>query len=109
MVIGKKAVFIKATLGFVGLTLWVILVSMGVYRFNNHSALEERTLLYECSSELLKNKGVDVSNHSWIYIEKYGTTSVVTFETPLIVPYVSGESFTCVLDSRGIVQEVWDY
>ena len=109
MTTNKKELFIKAAAGLMGLTLWVILVSTGVYRFNNHSALEERTLVYECSSDLLKNKGVDVSSHSWIYIEKHGTTSLVTFEAPLIVPYVSGESFTCVMDSRGIVQEVLDY
>ena len=98
---------IKIVLGLVGLTIWMILVSMGVYRFNNHSVLEQRTLLYECSSELLKNKGIDVSGHSWFYIEKHGTTSLVTFEAPLTVPYISGESFTCVMSSNGLVQEVW--
>jgi len=99
---------LKVALGLVGLTVWVILVSVGVYRFNHHSGLEQRTLVYECSSELLQNKKVDVSGHSWVYIEKFGTTSLVTFEVPLTVPYVSGESFTCVMDSNGLVREVWE-
>ena len=100
---------IKVVVAFVGLTIWVVLVSVGVYRFNHHSALDQRTLVYECSSELVKNKGVDVSGHSWIFIEKYGSRSYVTLETPLTVPYISGESFTCVMDSNGLVQEVLDY
>jgi len=100
---------IKVGVAFVSLTIWVVLVSSGVYRFNHHSALEQQTLVYECSSELVKNKGVDVSSLSWIFIEKYGTSSYVTLETPLTVPYISGKSFTCVMDSRGLVQEVLSF
>jgi len=100
---------IKVALAFVGLTIWVALVSAGVYRYSNHSALDQQMLVYECSSELVKNKGVDVSGHSWIFIAKYGSKSYVTLEAPLTVPYVSGKSFTCVMGSNGLVEEVLAY
>ena len=100
---------IKVALRFVGLTIWVVLVSLGVYRFNHHSALDQQMLVYECSSHLVKKEGVDVSNHSWIFIAKYGIRSYVTLEAPLTVPYISGKSFTCVMDSRGLVQDVLEY
>ena len=99
---------LKVSLGILGLTVWIILVSLGVYRFNNHSGLDQQILVYECSSELVKNKGSDLSSHSWVYITKYGTKSFVTLEVPLTDPYVSGGSFTCVMDSNGLVQEVLD-
>jgi hypothetical protein len=98
---------IKVALAFVGLTIWVVLVSVGVYRWNHHSALDQAQLVYECSSELVKKHGADVSGHSWIFIAKYGSKSYVKLETPLTVPYTSGDSFTCSMDSRGLVQEVW--
>lgn len=66
-------------------------------------------LLTKDSPEYIKNEGVDVSNHSWIFIAKYGIRSYVTLEAPLTVPYISGKSFTCVMDSRGLVQDVLEY
>ena len=43
---------------FVGLTVWMSIISVGVYRFEHHTALEEMTMVYECSSELLTKKDI---------------------------------------------------
>ena len=91
---------------FVGLTVWMSIISVGVYRFEHHTALEEMTMVYECSSELLTKKDIIMSDYSWFYVEKFGFSSTVTFEKPRQQPYAPEASFTCILDRSGIVREI---
>ncbi len=93
---------------FVGLTIWMSIISVGVYRFEHHSAIDEMTMVYECSSELLTKKGINMSEYSWFYVQKIGFSSAVIFEKPRKEPYVQEPSFTCILDHRGIVREILD-
>ena len=74
----------------------------------HHSAIDEMTMVYECSSELLTKKGINMSEYSWFYVQKIGFSSAVIFEKPRKEPYAQEPSFTCILDHRGIVREILD-
>jgi len=94
---------------FIGITIWVAILSVGLYRFQHHTALEEMTIVYECSSELLTKKSIKMSDYPWFYIQKLGFSSIVTFEAPRLQPYVTGQSFTCVMGSDGLVKEILEF
>jgi hypothetical protein len=91
---------------FVGLSAWVSIISVGIYEFKHHTSVEEQMLVYECSSELITKKGINMRDYPLFYVEKLGFSSAVTFEATRKEPYVAGESFTCILDQRGIVKEI---
>ena len=94
---------------FIGITIWVAILSLGLYRFQHHTALEEMAIVYECSSELLNKKSIKMSDYPWFYIQKLGFSSIVTFEAPRSQPYVTGQSFTCVMGSDGLVKEILEF
>lgn len=97
---------VKIAATFFGLTVWMALVSAGVYRFNNPSALERMTLVYECTSELLKNNNIEVTGDYRVYIDKFGTSASVVFQAPIVAPYESGKSIICNTGERNLVTSV---
>jgi hypothetical protein len=96
----------KLAITFIGFTVWMIIVSAGVYRFKSPSALEQMTLVYECSSELLKKNNIDVTNNYRVYIEKFGSSASVVFEAPIVAPYEPGKSIVCNTGERNLVTSI---